>query len=113
MTSISLHIDRLILDGVAIAPADRAALLAAVEAELTRLLSEGGLSDEVLAGGAVPFLRGAAMTLTADRNAASLGAQLAQAVYQSVGPGERRPAPAPATSAVALRPPQDVETQRR
>lgn len=102
MTSISLHIDRLILDGVAVAPADRAALLAAVETELTRLLTEGGVADGILAGGAVPFLRGASLTLTADGSAASLGARLAQAVYQSLGPGEPHKASTPRLDSAAL-----------
>lgn len=96
MTTITLHIDRLILDGVAVAPADRAALLAAVEAELMRLLTEGGVTDSVMAGGAIPLVRDAGLTLPAAGEAAGLGTRLAQTVYQSLGPGTRRQASSPA-----------------
>lgn len=44
---IDLHIDRLVLDGVAVEPADRERFRAGLEAELARLLTERGLPGAV------------------------------------------------------------------
>jgi hypothetical protein len=51
---ISLHIERLVLDGLPVEAADGRHIKTAVTAELTRLLSEGGISGELSAGVAVP-----------------------------------------------------------
>ena len=52
--NINLHIERLVLDGVNIAPDQRHLLQASVETELTRLLTDGGLSPSLAQGTALP-----------------------------------------------------------
>ena len=54
--NIELHIERLVLDGLPLGALDAVRVRAAVEAELSRLLTEGGIGSAWLAGGAVPSL---------------------------------------------------------
>jgi hypothetical protein len=58
---------------------------AAVEAELTRLLASGGLNDALQSGGALYNFRTAGIQLADDRRPASLGEQIAGAVYGGIG----------------------------
>ncbi len=85
--NIYLQIDRLVLDGLGLAYADRELLSAAVEAELARLLGEGGLSDSFSGGAAVAALPRAAIEVAAGAEPGQLGAQIAQAVYSGIGQG--------------------------
>lgn len=82
--NINLHIDRLILDGVNIAPNQRHLLQASVEAELTRLLTDRGLAPSLAQGTALPRLSVSSMQLTGN-NPAQLGQQIAQSVYGGIG----------------------------
>lgn len=61
--NINLRIERLVLDGISPSPGERLMLRAAVEAELTRLLTSGGLSDELQSGGALYNVRTAGIQL--------------------------------------------------
>lgn len=80
---VHLHIERLVLEGVAI---DQPGVLRrALAQELTGLLMEGGLSPELRHGGAVPSVRGGAIELGQGSNPARLGAQIAGAVYRGIG----------------------------
>ena len=83
--NISLHIDRLILDGISISHAQRPLLQAAVEAELGRLLTEGGMGAEWQSGGAVPSLSAPAIQLSPEGNPTQWGHQIAQSVYRGIG----------------------------
>lgn len=83
--NVNLHIERLILDGVAETTLDRAALQAAVTAELTRLLTEGGLHPDLIGGGARATVRGGGVQPLAGGGADVLGQQIAQAVYGGIG----------------------------
>lgn len=83
--NIVVHIDRLVLDGVALAPHEHARLQAALQDELGRLLAEGGIGADFRAGGARPMLRGGSVEVGAAGNGAELGAQIAQAVYGGIG----------------------------
>ena len=83
--NINFHIERLILDGISASPGERPLLQAAVEAELTRLLASGGLSDTLQSGGALYNVRTAGIQLTSDGSPASLGEQIAGAVYGGIG----------------------------
>jgi hypothetical protein len=83
--NIELHIERLILDGLQVAPRDRAHLQAAVEAELTRLLAADGLRSELLAGGAMRSLGGGEIQVTNNMGPLHLGNRIAQAVHGGVG----------------------------
>lgn len=83
--NVDVRIERLVLDGVALPPAQRPALRAAVEAELARLLAAGGLSPALRAGGTVPRAPGGAIELVRDAHPAQLGRQIARAVYGGLG----------------------------
>ncbi len=83
--NVNLHIERLVLDGVPLAPGGRPLLQAAVEAELTRLLASGGLSDALQSGGALYNVRTAGIQLANDQSPAGLGEQIAGAVYGGIG----------------------------
>lgn len=83
--NVSLHIERLILDGLTLSARERVVLGTAVTAELTRLINEGGLPANLPASGAVPYLPAGAVQLSHDHNPTLLGQQIAQAVYGGNG----------------------------
>ena len=80
---IDLHIDRLVLDGIDLDHAQRPHLQAAVEAELGRLLAEGGLGA-LAGGGVVHSLKAGGFEISSDGNPAQLGRQIAGAVYGGI-----------------------------
>ena len=79
---INVHIERLILDGVA---ADRRLLRQALTQELTRQLIAGGLSPELRRGGAVPRVHGGEIEIGRQHSKTKLGSQIAGAVYRGIG----------------------------
>lgn len=79
--NVSLHIERLVIDGVGLPAGGTASLRAAVEGELSRLIAAGGLGPELVSGGAVPSLRAPGIQVTASPNPSHLGLQIARAVY--------------------------------
>jgi hypothetical protein len=83
--NINVNIERLILDGISVSHAQRPLLQAAVEAELGRLLAEGGLGTELRSGGAVPSVPATAIQLSPDGNPTQWGQQIAQSVYGGIG----------------------------
>lgn len=83
--NINVNIDRLILEGVSVPQAQRPLLQAAVEAELGRLLTEGGVGESWRSGGAVPSVPAAAIQLAADGNYTKWGQQIARSVYGGIG----------------------------
>lgn len=83
--SVRLHIDRLVLDGVTLAPADRAHFVAAIESELARLVAGGGISPALANGIALPSLRAPEVTFAPDAKPAQMGEAVAGALYQGVG----------------------------
>jgi hypothetical protein len=82
--NIQIYIDRLILDGISVPHSQRPLLQAAVEAELGRLLAEGGIGGEWRSGGAVPSLSTPAIQLSPDSNPTQWGHQIAQSVYRGI-----------------------------
>ena len=82
--NIHLHIERLILDGLPVEPRDGARVRVAVEAELTRLLTDGGLGEAYTSGGAIACLRTDTIQAS-DARPQPLGAQIARAVYGGIG----------------------------
>ena len=83
--NIELHIERLVLDGLQVAPQDRSQLQGALEAELTRLLATGGLRSELLSGGAMRSVAGAEIRVTPQTTGAQLGNQIAHGVHGGIG----------------------------
>lgn len=84
--NISLHIDRLILDGVSLSPAQRPILQAAMQAELGRLLTEGGLGATWQSGGVVPSVTAPQIQLSPEGTPTQWGHQIAHSVYRGIGP---------------------------
>ena len=82
--NITVHIERLILDGIAVEPRQLASLQAAVEAELTRLLGDNTLAARLSVGGAVATLQAAPIQLAPHGAPDHLGAQIAHAVAGSL-----------------------------
>ena len=83
--NVNVHIDRLILDGLSLTSSQGPLVQAAVEAELARLLTAGGLAEGLADGGALPSLRANAIQLTSDGNPHEIGRQIAQSVYGGIG----------------------------
>jgi hypothetical protein len=81
---IKVHIERLVLDGLPVTRTQGPLVQAAVEAELSRLMSEGGLSQELASGGAVPSVR-ADEIKSIGGSPAQIGRQIAKAVYGGMG----------------------------
>jgi hypothetical protein len=89
--NIELHIERLILNGLSVERQNRAQFQAAVESELTRLLTLGGLRHELLTGGAVRSLGAGEIFVSHQMDVSRLGSHIAQAVHTEIGrqPAER------------------------
>jgi hypothetical protein len=82
--NITVHIERLILEGLPLKGGDGAAVQAAVETELARLLTEKGLSR--MSTGAAPNVSAGPVALAKETKPADLGHQIARAIYASLGP---------------------------
>ena len=78
-TSIELHIEELVLHGFA--AADRRAIGAAVEAELTRLLASRGLPASLADGATIRAIDAGRVAVPGDARPANVGVQVAQSVY--------------------------------
>lgn len=81
--NINLHIERLVLDGVALERGHEPLLRAAVEAEMTRLITDGGAND-LMSAGAVPRLTAPGIETAGDGDVARLGRQIARSVYGGI-----------------------------
>jgi hypothetical protein len=87
--AIHVHIERLILDGIAVSAGQRPQLQAAVEAELGRLLAAGGLGSGLAQGSATAAVAGGSIQLTHSNEPGTLGQQIAQAAYGAIGTPDR------------------------
>ncbi len=83
--NINLHIERLVLDGLNVGPGQGALVKKAAEAELSRLLSEGGLALGLQSGGARPNIRAGSIELNGNDNPLRLGQEIARSVYSGIG----------------------------
>lgn len=82
---IHVHIERLILDGLSIERSQGPLVQEAVEAELSRLLTENGLATDLQAGVSMPSVNTNGIQLSAGNSPAQLGSQIAQSVYSGIG----------------------------
>ena len=82
--NVKLHIERLVLDGVNIAPGQDHLLQVSVETELARLLTDGGLSPSLAEGIALPRMSTSGIQLTGN-NPTQIGQQIAQSMYEGIG----------------------------
>jgi hypothetical protein len=82
--NINVHIERLILNGVNIRPGQRHLLQSSVETELTRLLTNGGVSPSFSEGIALPHVFANGIQLAGGNDPVQLGRQIAQSVYGGI-----------------------------
>lgn len=80
---VSLHIERLVIDGIPLGAGHAGKLQTTIVTELTRLLTEGGLAHPLSRGTATPSLRTAPVKALSSRPS-QLGIQIAEAVYGSL-----------------------------
>lgn len=85
---ITIHIERLILDDLPIAPVrpyQRRALQIAFEAELTRLITHGELSFDLQTSGVRKYVPAGVLALNIDEPVETLGKKLAHVIYKGIG----------------------------
>ena len=76
--NITLHIERLVLDGLLMEARDNAQVQAAVETELVRLLSESGIPAGLQGGFNQAGILAPVLRLNPSPNARAIGAQSAK-----------------------------------
>jgi hypothetical protein len=91
---ISVHIERLVLEGLPVSSAQGARLGAAVERELARLVAAGGLAGTG-PGGAVARADAGTIRLRPRDNADAIGRKIALAAYRGIGGAGSGPGPGP------------------
>lgn len=79
--NINLHIERLILEDLPLTRAQGPQIQAAVEAELSRLLTEGGIGGNLASGGALRSVNANPIEIAPKPDATTVGNQIAGAVY--------------------------------
>jgi len=87
--NVRIHIERMVLDGIPLTKSQAARIQSAVEFELARLLTAGGLSREMIAGGAFSEISVPAITQPRGQTPPTLGQQIARAVYGGIGDKRR------------------------
>ena len=75
---INLHIERVVLDGLSVAPQQAALVESALRDELAQWLSRGELSSELMAGGALSSVPASPIQLAKDTAPLQLGEQIAR-----------------------------------
>ena len=83
---INIQIDRLVVDGMDLPHGQRPLMQAAFERELGRLLGSGGLNNELSSDVALPSVHAPSIQVENTNNADAFGQQVAQAVYNGIGP---------------------------
>ena len=92
--NVNVYIERLILDGINMGPGQGAKVKAAVEAELSRLLAEGGVESGLQSGGAFPNMPARPIRMSEEIHPTRLGQQIARTVYGSIGQSRSEKGPA-------------------
>jgi hypothetical protein len=82
--AVQLHIERLVLDRLPVSRGQGELVQAAIETELTHLLAAQGLNPS--SAGTVERLSTDSIQIAHDSKPASLGHQIAQAIYASLTP---------------------------
>ena len=83
--NIQLHIERLVLVGLPLSRPQGTVVRTVVERELRGLLSPGQLTSQTARRNALPPMQGGAIQAAISANPAGLGAEIARAVYSSIG----------------------------
>ena len=84
--NFNIDIERMILEGMPMSPSQGRKLQAAVEAELTRLLTTEGIPENWQAGRVVPHVSGSAIQVKPGTNPTKMGQQIAQGIYRGIKP---------------------------
>jgi hypothetical protein len=82
--NLTLHIERLVLDGLPLSPAQGAALQSSLARELKHLLTTRGLEN--ISGGAVPHLSVASIQLSRGSQPGQWGRQIARSLCDGLAP---------------------------
>lgn len=80
---ISLHIERLVLDGFGYSLYERGELRNALQRQLTALIAQGGLGN-LVEGGMVPALRAEGIQIRAASRPTQVGAMVAGSIFNSL-----------------------------
>lgn len=83
--TIKVHIDRLVLDQMPVGGHEGPLVQRAMEQELARLITMGGLSPELGSGGAYPEVPARHISVSGS-DARAIGKEIARAVYGGIGP---------------------------
>ncbi|HEY0063203.1 MAG TPA: hypothetical protein VGC21_13865 [Telluria sp.] len=84
--NIALHMEKLVLTGFDMPSGQRGLLQASVEAELARLLTEGGVAPGLARGALLGHVDAASIEVAAGADPVQLGRQIAQSVYGGIAP---------------------------
>ncbi len=82
--NVIVHIERLVLDGLAIGRAEAEVVRLEMEQELAGVLTARGLAPDLMSGGAMPLLT-APETIRADAAPAEVGSRIGQAIGGTLG----------------------------
>lgn len=83
--NITVHIERLILDGIAIPQRHRPLVQAALEEELARLLATSGLATGLQQSGTQQHVPAGVLEVKDTDEPSVLGRNIARAVYRGIG----------------------------
>ncbi|MDJ0717753.1 MAG: hypothetical protein QNJ54_26615 [Prochloraceae cyanobacterium] len=78
--NINFQIDEIILEGVSLSHSQRSRLQAALEAELSRLVSDNGLPPQLQQGGTIAKLL-LTPKITKEMNPTQMGQEIARSIY--------------------------------
>ena len=81
---VELNIERLLLDGLNLAPGERAVLVRALQAELARLITTHGIATQLAPDATLARVRPAAVVLATPIDALEAGTQIAAAAYSGL-----------------------------
>ena len=85
MSDVTIHIERLVLDGFAMDAAEAGRVRAAIEIELSRLFTEQGAPASLASIGSVPSIPAGGVQYAPRTTGAELGVSVAQSLYRSFG----------------------------
>jgi len=106
--NVRIHIERMILEGAPLTKPEAACIQAAVESELGRLLTAGGLSPGTTAGGAFARISVPATATLSEQTPPLVGRQIAGAIYRGIGDSRREARKGwPAAQGARNQPPPD------
>ena len=83
--NVNVHIKRLILHDIDVDSHQRRSFQCAIEQELVRLLTTGGVANELLNGGAIPRLAGSPAYISRGNSSIEVGQRIAGSVYGGIG----------------------------